>query len=96
MALGYQSLYRDYIKGKLPQLKSSLATETEIQEDLVKKISETQTYFQNLFDAIESTKNPFSTPQIYEIKFEVMHAFSTLIDTVTRFQEAESQAEYRG
>jgi hypothetical protein len=96
MNLGYQSLYRDYIKGKLPQLKSSLATEKEIQEDLLKKISETQAYFQNLFDSIESTRNPFSTPQIYEIRFDVMHAFGTLIDTVTRFHEAESQAEYRG
>ena len=96
MNLGYQALYREYIKGKHPQLKSKLNSETEVQEDLLRKITETQSYFANLFGSIESTGNPFTTPQIFEIRSEVMHAFSTLIDAVTRFQESESQAEYRG
>jgi len=96
MNLGYQALYRSYIKGKHPQLKSRFGTEPEIQEELLKKITDTQNYLSNLFGSIESTGNPFSTPPIYEIKFEVMHAFSALIDAVTRFQESESQAEYRG
>jgi hypothetical protein len=96
MSLGYQALYRDYIKGKHPQLKSRLSSESEIQEELLKKITDTQNYFSNLFGSIEATGNPFSTPPIYEIRFEVMHAFSVLIDAVTRFHESESQAEYRG
>jgi hypothetical protein len=96
MELGYQALYRNYIKGKHPQLKSNLNSESEIQEDLLKKIIETQAYFTNLFSSVESTGNPFTTPQIFEIRSEVMHAFSTLVDAVTRFQESESQAKYRG
>ena len=96
MNLGFRALYRNYIKGQHPHLQSTLSTESEIQEDLLKNITDTQSYFTNLFDLIESTGNPFTTPQIFEIKFEVMHAFSTLIDAVTRFHESESQAKIRG
>ena len=96
MTLGYKALYRDYMKGKHPQLKSDLASESEIQQQLLKKISDSQNFFNELFASIESTGNPFTTPQIYEIKLQVLHAFSTLSDAVTRYHESESAAEVQG
>ncbi len=96
MSLGYKAVYRDYMKGKHSQLKSDLGSEDEIQKQLLKKISDSQNYFNGLFASIESTGNPFTTPQIYEIKHEVLKAFSTLSDAVTRFHENESAAEVQG
>jgi len=96
MSLGYKALYRDYIKGKHSQLKSDLGSESEIQQQLLKKISDSQNYFNGLFASIEATGNPFTTPQIYEIKLEVLKAFSTLSDAVTRFHDSESAAEVQG
>jgi hypothetical protein len=96
MTLGYKALYRDYMKGKHSQLKSDLASESEIQQQLLKKISDSQNYFKGLFESIESTGNPFTTPQIYEIKLQVLKAFSTLSDAVTRYHESESAAEVQG
>lgn len=96
MSLGYKALYRDYMKGKHPQLKSELSSEAEIQQQLLKKISDSQNYFNGLFASIESTGNPFTTPQIYEIKLEVLKAFSTLSDAVSRYHESESAAEVQG
>jgi hypothetical protein len=96
MTLGYKALYRDYMKGKHSQLKSDLASESEIQQQLLKKISDSQNYFNGLFESIESTGNPFTTPQIYEIKLQVLKAFSTLSDAVTRYHESESAAEVQG
>ena len=96
MTLGYKALYRDYMKGKHPQLKSDLGSESEIQQQLLKKISDSQNYFNGLFESIESTGNPFTTPQIYEIKLQVLKAFSTLSDAVARYHESESAAEVQG
>jgi hypothetical protein len=96
MQTGYRALYRDYIKGKHGHLKSTLASESDVQADLMKKITDTQTYFNELFSSIEATGNPFTSPQIYEIKIEVLHAFSVLMDAVTRFHEGETAAEYKG
>jgi hypothetical protein len=96
MSLGYKALYRDYMKGKHPQLKSDLSSESEIQQQLLKKISDSQNFFNELFASIESTGNPFTTPQIYEIKLQVLRAFSTLSDAVTRYHESESAAEVQG
>jgi hypothetical protein len=96
MTLGYKALYRDYMKGKHSQLKSELASESEIQQQLLKKIVDSQNFFNELFGSIESTGNPFTTPQIYEIKLQVLKAFSTLSDTVTRYHESESAAEVQG
>ena len=96
MTLGYKALYRDYMKGKHSQLKSDLASESEIQQQLLKKISDSQNYFNGLFESIESTGNPFTTPQIYEIKLQVLKAFSTLSDAVSRYHESESAAEVQG
>ena len=96
MTLGYKALYRDYMKGKHPQLKSELASESEIQQQLLKKISDSQNFFNELFASIESTGNPFTTPQIYEIKLQVQHAFSALGDAVARYHESESAAEVKG
>jgi hypothetical protein len=96
MTLGYKALYRDYMKSKHPQLKSDLASESEIQQQLLKKISDSQNYFNGLFESIESTGNPFTTPQIYEIKLQVLKAFSTLSDAVSRYHESESAAEVQG
>ena len=96
MSLGYKALYRDYMKGKHPQLKSDLSSESEIQQQLLKKISDSQNFFNELFASIESTGNPFTTPQIYEIKLHVLRAFSTLSDAVTRYHESESAAEVQG
>ena len=48
------------------------------------------------FESIESTGNPFTTPQIYEIKLQVLKAFSTLSDAVARYHESESAAEVQG
>ena len=96
MTLGYKALYRDYMKGKHSQLKSDLSSESEIQQQLLKKISDSQNYFNGLFESIESTGNPFTTPQIYEIKLQVLKAFSTLSDAVARYHESESAAEVQG
>jgi hypothetical protein len=96
MTLGYKALYRDYMKGKHPQLKSELASESEIQQQLLKKITDSQNFFNELFGSIESTGNPFTTPQIYEIKLQVLHAFSALSDAVVRYHESESAAEVQG
>jgi hypothetical protein len=84
------------MKGKHPQLKSELASESEIQQQLLKKITDSQNFFNELFGSIESTGNPFTTPQIYEIKLQVLKAFSTLSDAVTRYHESESAAEVQG
>ncbi len=96
MNLGYKALYRDYMKGKHSQLKSDLGSESEIQQQLLKKITDTHTFFNGLFESIESTGNPFTTPQIYEIKLQVLKAFSTLSDAVARYHESESAAEVQG
>jgi hypothetical protein len=96
MTLGYKALYRDYMKGKHPQLKSELASESEIQQQLLKKITDSQNFFSELFGSIESTGNPFTTPQIYEIKLQVLHAFSAISDAVSRYHESESAAEVKG
>jgi len=96
MTLGYKAIYRDYIKGKHPQLKSELASESEIQQQLLTKITDSQNFFSELFGSIESTGNPFTTPQIYEIKLQVLHAFSAISDAVSRYHESESAAEVKG
>jgi hypothetical protein len=96
MTSGYKALYRDYIKGKHSQLKSDLADESDIQKLLLKNISESQVHFNELFASIESTINPFTTPQIYEIKLQVLRAFSTLSDAISRYDESESAAVVQG
>ena len=96
MKFGYKALYRDYLKGKHPQLKSDLASEDEIQQELLNTITDSQNFFNELFESIESTGNPFTTPQIYEIKLQVLKAFSTLSDAVARYHESESAAKFKG
>jgi hypothetical protein len=96
MKFGYKALYRDYLKGKHPQLKSDLASEDEIQKELLNTITDSQNFFNELFESIESTGNPFTTPQIYEIKLQVLKAFSTLSDAVARYHESESAAKFKG
>jgi len=96
MTLGYKALYRDYMNGKHSQLKSDLPSSSDIQQQLLKKISDSDKFFEELFASIESTGNPFTTPQIYEIKLQVLKAFSTLNDAVTRYHESESAAEVQG
>lgn len=96
MSLGYKALYRDYMKGQHPQLKSELADESGIQQQLLKNIADSQNFFNELFGSIESTGNPFTTPQIYEIKLQVQHAFSALSDAVSRYHESESVAKVKG
>ena len=96
MKFGYKALYRDYLNGKHPQLKSDLASESEIQQELLSTITDSQNFFNELFESIESTGNPFTTPQIYEIKLQVLKAFTTLSDAVARYHENESAAKFKG
>jgi hypothetical protein len=75
--LGYQKIIKEYIDGNGP-VPDSLTTEAR-REQLVKNLGMSLQYFEEIFAAVEASKDPYSAHKIYEIKHPLLLAFATLI-----------------
>jgi len=93
---GYRALYQQHLAGNfLPDTKNSPSPEVsreKLQSDITKSIN----YFTRLFDSIDETENPFTTPQVYEIRSQFLSSLDKLLDAATRFVDDSSIGEVRG
>jgi hypothetical protein len=74
---GYRKLFTNFVEGNGPSIKPS-GTPEEARIKLKSDIALTIEHFQKLFDSFEADRNPFATPQFFEIRELVMRALNTL------------------
>jgi hypothetical protein len=84
---GYRALIKLFTEGHGPTTKPELDA-AGAREKLKGDISLSITHFQKLFESFDSHRDPFTTPQFFEIRESVMHALTTLRDgTAPSFED---------
>jgi hypothetical protein len=93
--LGYRKIIQDYITGNGP-VQDSLTPDTR-REQLINKLGKSLQYFEEVFAAVEASKDPYSAHKIYEIKHPLLLAFATLIQAANTQEAPDGEGvEVRG
>ena len=84
---GYKVLIKNFTEGHGPGIKPDLDA-VAAREKLKSDISLSISHFQKLFESFDSHRDPFTTPQFFEIRESVMTALTTLRDgTAPSFED---------
>jgi len=93
--LGYRKIIQDYITGNGP-VQDSLTPDTR-REQLINNLGKSLQYFEEIFAAVEASKDPYSAHKIYEIKHPLLLAFATLIQAANTQEAPDGEGvEVRG